>query len=156
MTLDPASLYLPLKWVHVLSSTLLFGTGLGTAFHLFAAWRSRDAQRLYGAARSTVVADWLFTATSGVVQPLSGAALAWAAGYAFTAPWLLATYALYVLAAVCWLPVVAIQIRVRDGLVGQTVIPAAVERDMRRWFLLGWPAFLALLLVFWLMIARPA
>ncbi|MDB5364722.1 MAG: Integral rane protein [Rhodospirillales bacterium] len=156
MSLDAATLYLPLKWLHVLSSTVLFGTGIGTAFHLWSAWRSRDAQRLYGAARSTVLADWLFTATSGVLQPVSGAALVWAAGYDYAAPWLLVTYALYVLAALCWLPVVAIQIRVRDGLAGQQVIPDAVERDMRRWFLLGWPAFLALTLIFWLMVARPA
>ena len=156
MSLDAATLYLPLKWLHVLSSTVLFGTGIGTAFHLWSAWRSGDAQRLYGAARSTVLADWLFTATSGVLQPVSGAALVWATGHDFAAPWLLATYALYVLAALCWLPVVAIQIRVRDGLVGQQVIPDAVERDMRRWFLLGWPAFVALTLIFWLMVARPA
>lgn len=155
MNLDPAALYLPLKWLHVLSSTLLFGTGIGTAFHLWTAWRSGDARRLYGAARSTVLADWLFTATSGVVQPVSGAALAWAAGYDPLAPWLLATYVLYVVAGGCWLPVVAIQIRLRDRLAGQAVIPALVERDMRRWFLLGWPAFLALMLVFWLMVARP-
>lgn len=155
--LDPVFLYPVLKWVHILSSTLLFGTGIGTAFHLWMAWRSREAATLHAAARSTVTADWLFTATSGVVQPLSGAALLWAVGYDPWSHWLVATYVIYVLAGACWLRVVSIQIQVRDltqGVSGE--IPEAAELLMRRWFSLGWPAFLGLLVVFWLMISRPA
>lgn len=147
------------KWLHILSSTVLFGTGIGTAFHLFVTWRRGSAEAFATAARHTVLADWLFTLPSGIFQPLSGLWLADLLGYDLLEGWLVVTYALYVLALACWLPVVAIQIRVARlataAVAAGQDIPASAHRLMRTWFALGWPAFAALTAVFWLMVSKP-
>ena len=151
--------YLLLKWLHILSSTVLFGTGIGTAFQMVWAMRRGDPALVAGVADGVVTADWLFTTPAGIAQPVTGVLLALSAGYALTEPWLLATYGLYVLAFCCWLPVVGLQYRIRtlartataDGL----PLPPAAWRAFRLWFALGWPAFGALVGVYWLMVAKP-
>lgn len=152
--------YLLVKTVHVISSTVLFGTGLGIAFFFLMGLRSGDPAGAWFAAQTTAVADMLFTLTAGIVQPLSGFALIHLAGFDPWAPWLVWTYALYLLALACWLPVVWLQLRIRDML-GAKVAGAAIdEARLRRyfswWFALGWPAFVGLVAVFWLMVAKPA
>ncbi len=121
---------------------------------------ARDPRAIAEVARNVVLIDWLFTASSGVVQPLSGLALVHLSGIDPLAPWLVVSYGLYALAAACWFPVVRIQLRVRDiataAVAEGTALPPDYERDMRTWFWLGWPAFLSLLGVFVLMVMRPA
>ena len=152
-------LYLLVKTIHVLSSTVLFGTGLGIAFFFLAGQRSGDPAMAWFAARTTCLADMLFTLTAGIVQPLSGFALVWLAGIDPFAPWLVKAYGLYLLALACWLPVVWLQLRMRDMLAvrvaGGDYDEAMFRRYFRRWFALGWPAFLGLVAVFWLMVAKP-
>ena len=151
--------YLVLKWIHILSATILFGTGLGTALHMWLTHLRGDVAAIAVTSRNVVFADWAFTAPSGILQPLSGAALIWIAGYNPMEPWLLLTYALYLLAAFCWFPVVAIQLKIRDlaarAATEGGALPPHYHSLMRRWFLLGWPAFLALIGIFYLMTARP-
>lgn len=150
--------YLTAKWLHILSSTLLFGTGIGTAFYLLVATLSRDLALLAGVSRWVVRADWLFTATTAVVQPLTGLWLAHLAGMALSARWLAWSLLLYALAMACWLPVVWLQVRLRDlaaqGL-AQGHLPRAYWRFFAAWALLGVPALLAFLAIFWLMVAKP-
>lgn len=154
------SLYLLLKTLHILSATLLFGTGLGSAYYSWRAWRSGRVEVIAVTFRHLVFADWTFTATSAVFQPLSGLALAHLAGFSLTQPWLLWSIALYVLAGVCWLPVVWLQIRVhrlaeqacKEG----APLPPETFRYMRWWFALGWPAFIAFVAIFYLMVAKGA
>lgn len=153
-------LYLLVKMLHIVSSTVLFGFGAGTAWYLWNAHLTRDPATIAAVGRMVVRADWIFTGTSGVVQPASGLWLAHHAGYSLTEPWLLATYALYALAFACWAPVVGLQIRAQRlaeaaARAGRPLGPD-YERTMRLWFLLGWPAFLGLVGVFWLMVAKPA
>jgi uncharacterized membrane protein len=152
--------YLVLKWLHVLSSTLLFGTGLGSAYYMFFASRSRDPRTIATVVRHVVIADWAFTTTTIVFQPLSGWRMAHLAGLPLTTPWILWSFALYLLAGACWLPVVWMQIRMRtmaeDAARAGTPMPAAYWRYLRVWVALGIPAFLALVAVFWLMVAKPA
>lgn len=147
------------KWLHVLSSTVLFGTGMGSAYYMFFASRTRDPRVVASVVGLVVWADWVFTTTTIVFQPLSGLFLARIAGFPLASPWLLWTYALYVLAGVCWLPVVWMQIRMRDmarqAVAEQTELPALYWRYLRYWVLLGIPAFFALVIVFYLMIAKP-
>lgn len=151
--------YVLLKTVHILSSTLLFGTGLGTAFFMWFTHRSGRLPAIVVATRLTVRADFLFTTPAVIVQPLSGYLLMRLLGFDWHAPWLQATVALYLLAGFSWLPVVWLQWRahhlanaaLRDG----TELPPAYYRCMRVWFALGWPAFLAVLGIFWLMVAKP-
>lgn len=148
-----------IKWVHILSSAMLFGTGLGTAFFMVMAHRTGDASKISAVATIVVKADWLFTATSGIVQPITGLWLANILGHSLDDGWLIATYIIYGLALLCWLPVVWLQMKMRDlatssAHVGK-MLPEEYFTYFRIWFFLGWPAFIGLLLVFYLMIAKP-
>jgi uncharacterized membrane protein len=151
--------YLLVKWVHVLSSTVLFGFGAGTAWYLWNAHLTRDPATIASVGRMVVRADWIFTGTSGIAQPVTGLVLVHQAGWSLTAPWLIVTYGLYLLAFACWAPVVWLQIRAQRVAqhAADTGVPLSGEyfRAMRLWFLLGWPAFFGLACVFWLMIAKP-
>jgi uncharacterized membrane protein len=151
--------YLLLKWAHIISSTLLFGTGLGTAFHGWMAQRSRDLHVMAVVGRNVVLADWLFTAPAVVLQPVTGLALAKLGGVPLDSPWLLAAMGLYLLVGVCWLPVVWLQIRMHRmaaaALVRGEPLPLRYHHYARLWFALGWPAFLGVLAIFWLMVAKP-
>ncbi|HYZ34337.1 MAG TPA: DUF2269 domain-containing protein [Crenalkalicoccus sp.] len=151
--------YVLLKYVHVVSSALLFGTGLGTAFHGWMAHRTGDRAAVAVTSRNVVLADWLFTAPAVVVQPVTGAAMALQAGIPLTSNWLLASILLYLLVGACWLPVVWLQIRMHalaEGAVrAGTTLPPRYFTYARLWFALGWPAFISVLVIFYLMIAKP-
>lgn len=153
------SAYVLLKTAHILSSTLLFGTGLGTAFFLWFTHRSGQLPAIAVATRLTVRADFLFTTPAVIVQPLSGYLLMHLMGFDLHTPWLQAAIALYLLAGACWLPVVWLQWRARNlaaaALRDGTELPSAYHHCMRAWFVLGWPAFLAVIAIFWLMVAKP-
>lgn len=154
--IDP---YFTAKWIHILSSTVLFGTGIGTAFQMVWAMRTRRTETIASVSSGVVLADWMFTTPAGLIQPLSGLVLIYLQGYSPWEPWLVATYALYIVAFAAWLPVVGLQLRIRDmaraALDEGTEIPAGAFRLYRIWFALGWPAFIALIGVFWLMVAKP-
>ena len=153
-------LYLLVKTLHIISATVLFGTGAGIAFFMLTGLFSPEPAARRFAAAATVRADLLFTLPAVIVQPASGAWLIWRSGIDWADRWLVWTYALYVVAGLCWLPVVAIQIRLRDMLVaeaaGTPLDEAAFRRLFRWWFALGWPAFGGLVVVFWLMVAKPS
>ena len=152
--------YLIVKWLHVLSSTLLFGTGLGSAYYMFFVSRTRDVHAAAVVSRQLVRADWIFTATTVIFQPLSGVYMAHLANIPLTSRWIIASFALYFVAGACWLPVVWMQIRMRNiaatASARNTPLPELYWTYLGRWTLLGVPAFVALIAVFWLMIAKPA
>jgi uncharacterized membrane protein len=147
------------KFLHVLSSTVLFGTGIGTAFQMARAMARGTAEAVHSTASAVVLADWLFTTPAGLIQPATGLWLVHLTGHPLTAPWLVAAFGLYLLAFLCWAPVVVLQLRIRDlasrALHDGQPLPARVWRLYRLWFVLGWPAFAALVAIFWLMIAKP-
>lgn len=151
--------YLIVKWLHILSSTFLFGTGIGSAFYMLFTSISRDVRAIAVVSRHVVLADWLFTATTVVIQPLTGIWMIHLAGFAWTSKWIMWSFGLYFLAGACWLPVVWIQLRMRDmaqaAARDNTALPAQYWRYLRIWVALGIPAFIALVLVFWLMVAKP-
>lgn len=153
-----ADTYLLIKTLHVISATVLFGTGLGTAFFFWSSRNANDTARLF-AAETTVRADFLFTLPAVIVQPVTGAWMMLTAGFDPHQWWLAASIALYLVAGVCWLPVVWLQIRLKTMLqskmLGGDFDPVAFERLRKTWFSLGWPAFLALVVVFWLMVTKP-
>jgi uncharacterized membrane protein len=152
--------YLAVKWIHIVSAMLLFGTGLGTAFHFWFTCRGGVPAAVAASARATVVADFAFTLPAAIVQPASGLPLARIAGYPLDSGWLLATYALYVLAGACWIPVLFIQVRLRDIAAARASrlqdLGDEFQRLYRAWFWLGWPAFLAMIAILWLMVSRGA
>ena len=152
--------YLVVKWLHVLSSTVLFGTGLGSAFYMFFTNRSGEVRAIAIVARRVVIADWLFTTPTALVQPLTGFYLMHLAGFAWTTPWILWSLVLYVIAGACWLPVVWIQIRMAE--LASRAAETGSELGDRFWryhavwTALGWPAFIAFIAIFFLMVVKPA
>lgn len=153
------TLVLLLRWVHVLGACTLIGTGAGIAFFMMMAHRTGDALVIAYVARIVVIADFLFTASAVILQPLTGVLLALGVGWPLTTPWILASIALYLLIGICWLPVVWIQMKLRDlakhaAEHGET-LPCSYQRLYRIWFACGIPAFSAILTIVWLMLARP-
>jgi uncharacterized membrane protein len=148
-----------LKWAHIISSTVLFGVGLGAAFHGIASNLRRDLRAIVVGNRNVVLADWIFTSPVVIIQPLTGVGLALEEGFPLTSPWILASVALYIFVGLCWLPVVWLQIRMariaRDCLESGAPLPPLYKRYFWTWFALGWPAFIAMLVIFWLMAAKP-
>jgi uncharacterized membrane protein len=151
--------YLIVKWIHIVSSTLLFGTGLGSAFYMFFTSRTRDPKVIAIVVRYVVIADWLFTTPTIILQPASGLYLVHRAGFPLTSLWLMTSIALFLLAGAAWLPVVWMQIRMRDlARVAATAghpLPEQYWHFLRWWVALGVVAFVALVIVFFLMVAKP-
>ena len=148
-----------LKFVHVIGAAVLLGTGAGIAFFMLLAHRGGDPRLVAGVARIVVIADFLFTASAVVIQPLSGALLASAMGYRMGEGWVALSILLYLVTGAFWLPVVWMQMRMRrlaEAAAGNNEpLPAAYHRLFRWWFAFGFPAFAAVLAIFWLMIAKP-
>lgn len=151
--------YYVLKFLHVIGAAVLLGTGAGIAFFMLLAHKSGDVRVIAGVARIVVIADYLFTATAVVAQPVTGLLLARTAGYSLAEGWIALSIALYLVTGAFWLPVVWMQSRMRslarDAAAAGTALPPLYHRLFRWWFAFGFPAFTAVLAIFWLMIARP-
>lgn len=150
------NLYLTLKWLHIVSSVLLVGTGLGSAFYMFFANRSGNVQAQAVVSRLVVRADWWFTTPTVFIQPATGIGMAAMVGLPLSTPWLAVSLALYVVAGACWLPVVWLQLRMRDMAArAGGELPPLYWRYARWWEALGYPAFVAMAVVFYLMVNKP-
>jgi uncharacterized membrane protein len=147
------TLYLWVKLLHILSATVLFGTGMGTAFFMLKAYLSQNEQAMKVTTNTVVMADWLFTTPAVVLQLVTGLWLASRLNIAFDSPWFIAVIALFLFVGLCWVPVVWIQIRIRN------LIADGRPRDdyrnlMRAWVALGVPAFASVIGIFYLMVAK--
>jgi uncharacterized membrane protein len=151
--------YLALKYLHVIGAAVLLGTGAGIAFFMLLAHRSGNAQVVAEIAGIVVIADFLFTATAVVLQPVTGVALAHISGHPLGEGWIVLSILLYLFTGAFWLPVVWMQMRMRDlaTAAGRAAepLPRAYYRLFWTWIAFGFPAFAAVLAIFWLMIARP-
>ena len=149
-----------LRWLHVTGATVLLGTGAGIAFFMLMAHRTRDPALIAHTAGVVVFADMVFTTSAVIVQPITGYLLMREVGWPMDQGWIVVSLALYVLTGICWLPVVWIQLRLRDlardAARDGAALPGAYFRLFRIWFALGIPAFLAVLAILWLMTAKPA
>lgn len=148
-----------LRWLHIIGSTVLFGTGLGIAFFMFMAQRTRSPELIAHTAGVVVIADYVFTATAVIAQPITGALLVQAVGWSWTQGWLIVSIGLYMLTGALWLPVVYMQTVMRniarECCLSSAPLPPRYFRLFRLWFAFGVPAFLAVLSIFWLMVAKP-
>ncbi|KCZ91793.1 DUF2269 family protein [Hyphomonas johnsonii] len=148
-----------LRWAHILGAAVILGTGAGIAFFMVMAHRTRDARLIAHTAAIVVLADWLFTASAVIAQPVTGVLLARAIGWPLTEGWLVASLALYVLIGLFWLPVVWIQHQMRNlaraAVQAGQPLPERYFRLYRIWFACGFPAFFAALAIVWLMVTRP-
>lgn len=151
--------YPVIKWLHIVSSTVLFGTGAGIAFFFLRAHRRQNVAIIAAVSREVVLADMVFTASAVVLQPATGIALAVTVGYPLSSPWLVLSMLLYGLVGCCWVPVVWLQMRMRDlameAAAKGSALPTEYWRYYRWWFGLGWPAFVGVLVIFYLMVAKP-
>ncbi len=148
-----------LRWLHVLGACTLLGTGAGIAFFMLMAHRSGDPRIVAHTAGIVVLADLVFTTSAVLIQPVTGALLAWELGWSLWEGWILLSLVLYVLTGAFWLPVVWIQLRLRNlaqaaMAEGRELCPG-YHQLFRIWFACGFPAFAAVLAIVWLMLARP-
>ena len=152
-------LYTALKLAHVVGAAVLFGTGVGIAFFMLMAHRTRDAALVAHTAGIVVVADTVFTASAVLLQPMTGAALAKLAGFPPFGGWIGLSFVLYLATGAFWLPVVWIQFRMRnlarEAARSDRPLPCAYFRLFRLWLALGFPAFAAVVAIIWLMVAKP-
>lgn len=152
--------YFALKFLHVIGASVLLGTGAGIAFFMLLAHRQGNPGVIAGVARIVVIADFVFTATAVVAQPVTGVLLVLQSGYPLTEGWIVLSTLLYLLTGAFWLPVVWMQMRMRDLAIEVvrtgSELPAEYHRLFRLWFAFGFPAFAAVLAIFWLMIAKPS
>jgi len=151
--------YLLLKYLHVFGAIVLLGTGIGIAFFMLMAHRSGDAGHIARTAGAVVLGDFIFTASAVVLQPLTGLLLVWQTGRPLTEPWLLTSLLLYLLTGAFWLPVIWLQMRMRDlaceAAAHGSPLPSAYFRIFRVWFAFGLPGFGAVIVILWLMVAKP-
>ncbi|HEX5055166.1 MAG TPA: DUF2269 domain-containing protein [Gammaproteobacteria bacterium] len=150
--------YTFLKTLHIISAMLLFGTGLGTAFYLWMAYRSRDIYALRITARNVILADWIFTAPAVIIQATTGILLMDHLGWSFASLWFVTVISLFLFIGACWIPVVVLQYRIRDIAMQSSsfeLLPVRCHQLMYVWVCLGVPAFSAVLLLFALMVYKP-
>lgn len=152
--------YLALKTLHIISSAVIVGTGGGTAFYMYFANRSRSPEAIVVVSKLVVRADWWFTTPAALFQPSSGLLMAHMAGWPWSTPWLGASMLLYVIAGVCWIPVLWLQHRMAS-IASQahqcgSTLPQEYWRRAKQWELLGYPAFIAMIMIYFLMVLKPA
>jgi uncharacterized membrane protein len=151
--------YYILKFLHVIGATVLLGTGAGIAFFMLLAHLTGQAAAIAAVARIVVIADFVFTATAVVAQPVTGVLLTYHLGYSLAEGWIFWSIVLYLVTGAFWLPVVWMQMRLRDLAAAAAAQEAPLPRRYHVlfwwWFAFGFPAFAAVLAIFWLMIARP-
>ena len=153
------TLYLSIKYLHVLGAIVILGTGTGIAFFMLMAHRSRDTALIAHTAGIVVIADMLFTLTAVLLQPVTGYLLMLLSSTSFSEGWMMASLALYAVAGLFWVPVIFMQIEMRDlarkANARDHPLPLRYFALFRRWFLFGIPGFGSVMAILWLMIARP-
>jgi uncharacterized membrane protein len=153
------TLYFIVKYLHVLGAIVILGTGTGIAFFMLMAHRSGDAAFIARTAAIVVIADMLFTLTAVLLQPVTGGLLMALSATSLAERWLIASLALYAVAGLFWVPVVFMQIEMRDlaraAVARQQPLPPRYFALIRRWCLFGIPGFGSVMIILWLMIAKP-
>jgi uncharacterized membrane protein len=153
------TLYFLIKYLHVLGAIVILGTGSGIAFFMLMAHRSRDVAFIARTAATVVLADMLFTLTAVILQPVTGGVLMMLSSTALAERWLITSLALYAVAGLFWIPVVFMQMEMRDlasaAREKQQPLPPRYFVLFRRWFWCGFPGFGAVITILWLMIAKP-
>lgn len=150
--------YLTLKLIHIIAAVIVAGTGTGIAFFMLMAFRSKDPQAIKIVTRYVVLADWIFTTPAVIIQLLSGILLMNVLGYSFASPWFTLVILLFIFIGCCWIPVIVIQYRLRDlasSHQAEFCVDSQFSKLMKYWIALGVPAFISILILFWLMVFKP-
>jgi uncharacterized membrane protein len=150
--------YLTIKMIHILAAVVVAGTGTGIAFFMFMANRSNNIQAIAVTTKHVVLADWLFTFPAVIVQFVTGMMLVNLLNYSYTSTWFLAVISLFIFIGACWLPVIYLQYRLKhyaDQAIEEGVLSDSFRKTMKLWTALGIPAFLSIIIIFWLMVFKP-
>ena len=150
--------YFIIKLIHIISAVIVAGTGTGIAFFMFMANRSNNIQAIAVTSKHVILADWLFTFPAVFVQFVSGMILMNLLNYSYSSTWFLAVISLFIFIGVCWLPVIYLQYKLKsyaEQAVESGVLSMAFKKTMQLWTLLGIPAFISILIIFWLMVFKP-
>jgi uncharacterized membrane protein len=153
------TVYFLVKYLHVIGAIVILGTGAGIAFFMLMAHRSGDAAFIARTAATVVIADMLFTLAAVILQPVTGGLLMMLSSTSFAERWLATSLVLYALAGLFWIPVIFMQIEMRDlasaaAATGQPLPPRYFSL-FRRWVWFGIPGFGSVMIILWLMIAKP-
>ena len=150
--------YLILKLIHIICAVVVAGTGVGIAFFMFMASRTNNLEAIAVTTRHVVLADWIFTMPAVILQFITGLLLMSKLGYSFTSTWFLVVLTLFIFIGICWVPVLFIQVKLRELAalsVSSGILETRFSRLMKLWTGLGIPAFTAILIIFWLMVFKP-
>jgi len=150
--------YLLLKLIHILAAVVVTGTGAGIAFFMFMASRSNNPQAIYVTAKTVILADWIFTTPAVITQIITGFMLMNKLHYSFSSSWFYVVIGLFVFIGACWLPVLRIQYRLKmlaEKSLQSNQVDPEFKKMMKVWTFLGIPAFVAILLIFGLMVFKP-
>ena len=150
--------YLILKLIHIICAVVVAGTGVGIAFFMFMASRTHNLEAIAVTTRHVVLADWIFTMPAVILQFITGLLLMSKLGYSFTSTWFLVVLTLFIFIGICWVPVLFIQVKLRELAalsVSSGILETRFSRLMKLWTGLGIPAFTAILIIFWLMVFKP-
>ena len=152
-------LYLFIEYLHVLGAIVILGTGAGIAFFMLMAHRTGDAAFIARTAEVVVIADFIFTLSAVLLQPVTGGLLMWLSSTSIAEGWLITSLVLYAVAGGFWVPVVFMQIEMRDlaraAIMSGAPLPPRYFSLFGRWFLFGIPGFGSAMAILWLMIAKP-
>lgn len=146
------------KTLHILSSTFLWGTGVGTAFFMVMAHLKGDVTTIRITTQHVVLADWLFTMPTVIVQPISGIYLMHLMHIPFNTQWFHVVCGLYAVTVGAWLPVVYLQLKLKKltaSLLPTDALPPAYYRTFYTWISLGFPAAIAMIGLFLMMVYKP-
>lgn len=150
--------YLLIKMIHIISAVVVAGTGMGIAFFMFMASKTDDPKIVYNTAKTVVLADWIFTTPAVITQFITGILLMNILGYSYSSTWFITVISLFIFIGMCWLPVLKIQYRLKNlsyESIEKEKLNSDFHKMMRYWILLGIPAFISIVIIFWLMVFKP-
>ena len=146
-----------IRLLHILSSALMFGVGIGAFWFMVTAARSGSPAAIAVTTRNAVRAEWFIAAPVALIQPTTGYLLMLQLGYSLHSRWFAAVVALYIFAGMCWVYLVKTELKLRDLTAHSTAtgLPAEFGRLFQRWTRLALGSFTGVLAIFWLMVFRP-
>jgi uncharacterized membrane protein len=149
-----------IKFVHMLSVAVMFGTWLGIAAFMVLAHHSHNTSVVALTSQFVVRIELVVMIAAVVLQPASGVPLAYVIGLDPLGEfWLVASIAGYGFVVLCWLAAVVIEFRVRrvtrEAALSNVPLPAAYKTLFRVWAMLAVPILSGMVGLFALMIWQP-
>ena len=147
-----------IRLLHIVSSALMFGVGVGAFWFMVTAARSGNPAAIAVTTRNAVRAEWFIAAPVALIQPTTGYLLMLQLGYSLHSSWFAAVATLYIITGMSWVYLVKAELKMR-GLATAHSTSVALPDEFgvlfRRWTWLALGSFAGVLGIFWLMVFRP-